>query len=132
MSRRERLAPWPYGRDRIVGTGEMAELVRSHDWGSTALGPIESWSKELVAIVNLTLSSPVPARTLWGPDLILIYNDKYLPLPGRRHPEALGKPARAVYEEAWHVVGPVLETAFAKGKRLILTGFSYRSTPAAA
>jgi PAS domain S-box-containing protein len=105
-----------YGRDRIVGKGEMADLVRSHDWGSTALGPIESWSKELVAIVNLTLSSPVPARTLWGPDLILIYNDKYLPLPGKRHPEALGKPVRAVYEEAWHVVGPVLETAFARGE----------------
>ena len=105
----------PAGADRIVGAGEMAQLVRSHDWASTALGPIDTWSRELVAIVNLTLCSPVPARTLWGPDLILIYNDGYRPMPGKRHPNALGKPAREVYKEAWHVVGPLLENAYTTG-----------------
>src|SRR6202453_4236517 len=89
---------------RIIGKGEMADLVRAYDWSSTPLGPIESWSKELVTIVNLTLCSPSPARTMWGPDFILIYNDAYRPIPGRRHPEALGKSAREVYVEAWHVV----------------------------
>src|SRR5579863_1007113 len=87
---------------KIVGKGEMARLVRNYDWASTALGPIEAWSKELVAIVNLTLCSPTPARTLWGPELILIYNDPYRGIPGKRHPQALGKPAREVYKEAWH------------------------------
>jgi hypothetical protein len=67
------------GAARIVGTGQMAELVRRHDWASTPLGSIENWSKELVAIVNLTLCSPAPARTHWGPDMILIYNDGYRP-----------------------------------------------------
>jgi PAS domain S-box-containing protein len=104
------------GATRIVGNGEMAERVRAHDWGSTPLGPAESWSKELVAIVNVTLCSPTPARTLWGPDLILIYNDAYRSIPGKRHPESLGKPAREVYTEAWHVVGSMLETAFATGE----------------
>lgn len=104
-----------HGRSRIIGEGEMAERIRNHDWASTSLGPIESWSRELVAVVNLMLSSPTPARTLWGPDLILLYNDPYSPIPGRRHPEALGKPAREVYREAWHVVGPFLEEAFASG-----------------
>ncbi len=101
---------------RIIGTGEMADLVRAYDWGSTPLGPIESWSKELIAIVNLTLCSPTPARTLWGPDFILIYNDLYSGIPGKRHPEALGKSAREVYKEAWHIVGPFLEDAFARGE----------------
>ncbi len=105
----------PAGADRIVASGEMAELVRNHDWSSTALGPIDSWSRELVAIVNLTLCSPVPARTLWGPELVLIYNDRYRPIPGKRHPDALGKPARQVYKEAWHIVGPMLENAFNTG-----------------
>src|SRR6202043_4100569 len=54
------------------GQGEMAQRVRNYDWASIALGPIEEWSNELLAIVNLTLCSPTPARTLWGPDLILI------------------------------------------------------------
>ena len=109
------------GAARIVGVGEMAELVRSHDWSSTPLGPIEGWSRELVAIVNLTLCSPAPARTLWGPDMILIYNDGYRPIPGKRHPEALGKPAQEVYKESWSIVGPLLEEAYATG-----TTFSHR------
>jgi PAS domain S-box-containing protein len=100
---------------RIVGEGEMADRIREHDWSSTPLGAIESWSPELVTVVNLTLSSPTPARTLWGSDLILIYNDAYSHVPGERHPEALGKPAREVFGESWHVVGPLLEEAFASG-----------------
>ncbi len=101
---------------RIIGKGEMADLVRAYDWSSTPLGPIASWSKELVTVVNLTLCSPSPARTMWGPDFILIYNDAYRPIPGPRHPAALGKAARTVYPESWHVVGPLLETAFATGE----------------
>jgi len=102
--------------DRIIGKGEMADLVRAFDWASTSLGPIESWSKELLTIVNLTLCSPSPTRTMWGPDFILIYNDAYRPIPGPRHPAALGKSAKDVYGESWHVVGPLLEKAFATGE----------------
>jgi PAS domain S-box-containing protein len=101
---------------RIIGSGEMANLVRSYDWSSTTLGPIESWSKELLTIVNLTLASSSPARTMWGPELILIYNDAYRPIPGPRHPFALGKSAREVYSESWSVVGPLLEQALETGK----------------
>ena len=102
--------------DRIIGIGEMADLVRNYDWSSTSLGPIEGWSKELLTIVNLTLASSSPARTMWGPQLILIYNDAYRPIPGPRHPSALGKSAREVYGESWPVVGPLLEEALATGK----------------
>src|SRR5580698_208686 len=101
---------------RIIGTGEMADLVRDYDWASTPLGPIENWSKELLTIVNLTLASSSPARTMWGPELILIYNDAYRPIPGPRHPFALGKSAREVYRESWPVVGPLLEHALATGE----------------
>ena len=93
----------------------MADRVRGFDWSATALGPIGSWSKELVTIVNLTLASSSPARTMWGPQLILIYNDAYRPIPGPRHPSALGQSAREVYRDSWHVVGPMLEQALATG-----------------
>ena len=102
--------------DRILADGEMADLVRAFPWESTPLGTIESWSKELLTIVNLTLNSSSPARTMWGPELILIYNDAYRPIPGPRHPSALGRPARDVYAESWSIVGPLLETALATGK----------------
>ena len=110
-----------FSGSRIIGTGEMADRIRSLEWSLTPLGPVETWSRELITVVNLTICSPVPARTLWGPDLILIYNDGYREIPGKRHPEALGKPAREVYKEAWHVVGPLLEDAFESG-----TAFSHQ------
>ena len=94
----------------------MADLVRAYDWSTTPLGPIDSWSKELLTIVNLTLASSSPARTMWGRELILIYNDAYRPIPGPRHPFALGKSAREVYSESWNVVGPLLEQALDTGK----------------
>ena len=103
---------------RIIGTGEMADRVRAYDWSTTPLGPIESWSRELLTVVNLTLSFSSPARTMWGPDLILIYNDAYRPVPGPRHPWALGKAAKMVYGESWPVVGPLLENAYATGQTL--------------
>ena len=109
----------PVTANRIIGRGEMADMVRRYDWASTPLGPIEGWSRELLTIVNLTLASAAPARMMWGPELILIYNDAYKPFPGPRHPAALGKPARTVYQESWHVVGPLLEKAIATGETFV-------------
>jgi PAS domain S-box-containing protein len=101
---------------RIVGKGEMADRVRDFDWSTTPLGPIKAWPEELVTVVNLTLSTPIPARTLWGRDHILIYNDSYRRFPDKRHPEALGKPARDVYRKSWYVVGPIVVDAFVRGR----------------
>lgn len=98
----------------------MAQRIRAYDWASTPLGPIGRWSREFVAIVNLILCSPTPARMLWSRDLILLYNDRYRDLPGKPHPDALGKPAREVFKDAWNIVGPVLETAFATGEAFVL------------
>src|SRR5580698_4265557 len=113
----------PASASRIIGIGEMADLVRAYDWNSTPLGAIESWSIELLTIVNLTLCSPSPARTMWGPDFILIYNDAYRPIPGPRHPWALGKSAKEVYGESWPTVGPLLEKAYATGETLFYERF---------
>jgi len=63
---------------------------------------------------------------LWGRDLTLLYNDSYRAIPGIHHPDALGKPARDVFKEAWKVVGPVLETAFATGEAFV---FDKRHVP---
>jgi PAS domain S-box-containing protein len=96
----------------------MAGRIRSLDWASTVLGLIESWSVELLTIVNLTLSTSSPARMMWGPDFILIYNDAYRAIPGPRHPWGLGRSAREVYAETWPVVGVLLENAYRTGKTL--------------
>lgn len=93
----------------------MADLMRAHDWGATALGAIGSWSESLVASVNSLLNSPFPSAVFWGADLILLYNDGYKPFLGGKHPAALGRRARASWEEVWEAVGPSLEDAFRRG-----------------
>lgn len=80
----------------------MAERTRKHDWASTSLGPIESWSDALIANVNLILSSKFPMSVYWGDELIVIYNDAYIPIVGpRKHPEQIfGLPLR----QGWYEV----------------------------
>ncbi|HEY3626910.1 MAG TPA: ATP-binding protein [Terracidiphilus sp.] len=73
----------------------------------------------MVAITNLLLCSPLPARLLYSRELILIYNDSYRSTSGERHPEPLGKPAREVFTETWSIVGPLLETALDTGEPFV-------------
>ena len=75
---------WP------AGEGEMALLVRTHDWAKTPLGPIDAWPQSLRTIVDLMLSSEATMSLVWGGRAIQLYNDAYARLIGPRHPNALG------------------------------------------
>jgi PAS domain S-box-containing protein len=101
---------------RIIGTGEMADRIRALDWSTTPLGPVERWSTEQITIVNLMLASPVAARSLWGPEFILLYNDAYIPMLGPKHPGTLGRPAREIASESWNVVKPIVEKIYLTGQ----------------
>ncbi|MBW4038836.1 MAG: PAS domain S-box protein [Acidobacteria bacterium] len=101
---------------RILGRGEMAERIRELDWAATPLGAVESWPTEQVTIVNLMLASPVAARSLWGPEFILLYNDAYIPVLGPRHPATLGRPAREIDPASWQTVQPIIAKIFATGE----------------
>ena len=107
-------------RRQVSGTGEMAELTRAHDWASTPLGPIDSWSDTLLCSVNLMLSCQFPTVILWGPEMIQFYNDGYRPLMTEKHPTALGQPARECWKEAWHLIGPQWEAVLATGETVYM------------
>lgn len=98
------------------GTGEIATLIRDFAWSATSLGALETWSKELVALVNVILASPLPMQLYWGSDLVLIYNDAARPIASTKHPGALGASANHVWREAWHIVGPEVESVLATGQ----------------
>jgi PAS domain S-box-containing protein len=100
------------GGSRILDEGEAAGAVRQHDWPATVLGPMETWPPELAQAVNFTLSSPLPACTFWGPELIVVHNEPCRRLLGTR---AMGKPAQEALGAAWQVAGPILQDAFATG-----------------
>jgi PAS domain-containing protein len=52
----------------------------------------------------------------WGPQLVNIYNDAYVPILGKRHPAAFGRPARESWDEIWPVVGPQAQAVMERGE----------------
>jgi PAS domain S-box-containing protein len=106
----------PSPRKHVSGAGEMADLTRAHDWASTPLGPIDTWSDTLLCSVNVMLSCRFPTVIFWGPEMIQFYNDGYRPLMAEKHPTALGQSARECWREAWHLIGPQWEAVLANGE----------------
>ena len=90
----------------LPGGGVMGELVRTHDWSATPLGPIAGWPQSLRTAVRICLHSRYPMFVWWGEHLVNIYNDAYIPVLGKRHPQALGRLAPDVWHEIWDVIGP--------------------------
>jgi signal transduction histidine kinase len=101
---------------RLIGSGEMAEQVRSFNWESTAIGPVFEWTDTLLGAVNMMLSASHPILLLCGPELILIYNDAFRPILTDRHPDALGARGREFWTDVWPVVGQQLESVFYDGQ----------------
>src|SRR5687768_17927682 len=93
----------------------MGVRIRSFDWASTPLGPIDSWPQPLLIALSIAEHSTFPTAIYWGPDLRLLYNDAWAPIPGERHPDALGRPAAEVWSDIWPVVGPQFEQVMRTG-----------------
>ncbi|KAF2723553.1 histidine kinase M3YPp [Polychaeton citri CBS 116435] len=93
---------------------EHVQLLRDWDWASTELGPLADWTPNLRRMVNLLVADPRPSGLYWGKKRILLYNEAYIPIAGKRHPDAmLGLP----FDQAWpEVVGTPFCNAFEHGK----------------
>ncbi|KQW68181.1 hypothetical protein ASE17_06925 [Phenylobacterium sp. Root77] len=96
----------------VFAEGRMAHLVRAFDWETTPLGPVAAWPVELKTLVNFILESRFPAAVVWGPDMIVIYNDAFLPILGEKH-EALGRSFAEVWSEVWDEIRPIARRAYA-------------------
>src|SRR5688572_1244703 len=103
------------GLDCLAGGGDMGALMRSIDWSGTALGPVQSWSQTLRMMVRLILSNNLQMFLWLGPEFIQIYNDASRPVLGDKHPRSMGQPAAECWAEIWHIIGPLIETAFKGG-----------------
>jgi serine phosphatase RsbU (regulator of sigma subunit) len=96
--------------DPFAAAGTLRDAYRRADWAAGPLGPVESWSPELVSAVDLMLHTRAPVTLFWGPEDILIYNEAYAPMIGDKHPAALGAPAAKVFAEIWSTIGPMLDS----------------------
>lgn len=95
----------------LKGGGELGALIRAHDWTSTSLGPPGIWPRSLKTAVRIMLTSRQPIWIGWGKELIYLYNEPYKSIIGGKHPWALGKPTRLVWQEIWPEIGPMLGQA---------------------
>ncbi|MFV9652919.1 GAF domain-containing protein [Pseudomonas marginalis] len=95
----------------LQSSSDMAEQVRQHDWASTPLGPLEQWPDVLKTTVALCFASSFPQAIVWGPQLITLYNDAFIPILGSK-PYALGRPFNEVWAEVWDDVSHIANAAF--------------------
>jgi len=94
----------------MAGKGEMATLMRAHDWSASPLGEPALWPQSLRTVVRLMLNTGHPMYVWWGPELTCLYNDAYRESIGpERHPSSLGRPAREVWDEIWELIFPQIE-----------------------
>ncbi len=100
----------PSKADKIFSNGEMAQLVRSLDWAKTPLGALDLWPEILLCTVNLILESRFPTAVYWGAQMVLLYNDAYMPLTAEKHPAVLGTRGASAWSEAWHIIGPQFQS----------------------
>ena len=94
----------------------MKNRVETYDWSDTPLGSISQWPETLKVAYQIIMRSRFPMFIWWGPELINIYNDAYAPMLGKRHPEALGRPAAEVWYEIWDIVGKQANLVIEQGQ----------------
>jgi hypothetical protein len=119
----------------LAGGGEMGVLIRAHPWSDTPLGPPERWPQSLRSAISILLPSKAQIVLFWGPEFVALYNDAYAPTIGKKHPGALGRPARESWTELWDDLEPLLrrvletgETVFAKDRPFYIERHGYPET----
>ena len=100
----------PENATLFPGNGEVARRCRAIDWEATSLGAVELWPAALRTAVRMAFECPIPINFWCGPDLLLIYNDAYSAVLGRKHPEALGRPGVEVWGEIWPEISPLFDS----------------------
>ena len=94
----------------------MRDAVARYDWSRTTLGPMESWPQSLRTVLGVVMDTPFAMLIMWGPDLIQMYNDGYIPIFGDKHPRSLGQAAQECWADIWNDVGPLLRGVYERGE----------------
>jgi serine phosphatase RsbU (regulator of sigma subunit) len=93
----------------------MQQMVLDHDWARTPLGPQQDWSPTLLTAVSTVLNSRFPMLLMWGPELVMVYNDGYAQTLGGRHPGALGGRVPEVWSDVWADISGLVDDVLAGG-----------------
>lgn len=99
----------------LDGGGDVGRLIAAFDWGATSLGPIDAWPEALRTAVAMALRAPVPIALLLGAEGVMIYNDPYVAIAGKRHPGCLGASVLTAWPEVAGFNAEVLRLVRAGG-----------------
>jgi PAS domain S-box-containing protein len=91
----------------------MGERIRAFDWASTPLGRSDTWPSSLRTAVDLMLGAAQPTYIAWGPTLLSLYNDSFIPVVGDKHERALGQPYSELWAEVWDQYQPIVAATMA-------------------
>src|ERR1700751_1938415 len=97
--------------------GEMSVLMRAHAWTQSPLGPPAQWPDALKMAVSICLNSRFPMVLWWGPEYLMLYNDRYRPMLGAtKHPKGLGRPGIESWPEIWDLIYPQFTSVLTQGE----------------
>ncbi|KAI7082112.1 histidine kinase [Hortaea werneckii] len=96
----------------VPGLPSYLRFVKSFDWASTAVGPMDTWSMQLRLTVVSIMRNPAPRLIIWGEGKTFIHNEACAPLFGSKHPDCLGKPIQEAFAETWGGVHSIIESAY--------------------
>jgi PAS domain-containing protein len=91
----------------FAGGGALRARCRALDWAATPLGAVDTWPQSLRTAAATALGAGFPTALVWGPDLVQLYNDAFVPLLGAKDPAALGQPTQACWPEVWDINAPI-------------------------
>lgn len=112
--------PQDWTRYPVEGLSQWTEHIRTFDWTSTGIGPMEGWSDLLRSCVLHIMNHPHARLLVWGEQRTVIYNEACIPLFGATHPNCLGRPVEESWSELWNEIRPVVEESLFNGKTLNL------------
>ncbi|KAK2589752.1 hypothetical protein QQS21_012572 [Conoideocrella luteorostrata] len=92
------------------------KFAKTCDWASTSLGPMIDWPADLRTMSSLIMATPHPAAMYWGSDNVIIYNEAYVSLAGKKHPQLMGSTYIGGWPEIWNEIKPIFDSAWESGE----------------
>ena len=97
----------------------MSARVLAHDWSSSALGSLDTWSTHLQSVVSTVLAMPFPTLLWWGGSLTQIYNEAARKcFDVLKAPQSLGQDAAACWAADWELLGGQLAQVASTGRAI--------------
>ncbi|MEJ8802797.1 ATP-binding protein [Pontibacter sp. H249] len=100
----------------FAGNSQMHRQIREFNWAESVLGPVEDWPQSLKTAIHIILGSDYPMAIWWGEEMIMFNNDAYMKFMGNKQASSLGRPAKAMWEDIWEVVGPMFHKVLQTGE----------------